>query len=84
MPNLATMPRAKLLAHIAKWDARHSADNKALIAAGRGHEKCRDTLAATDTLALAFRESFTTWHAALDELAARRRWHGSDHPIRNR
>ena len=84
MPDLSTMPRAKLLAYQAKWAARHLADNRALIEACRGHEDCRDTLAKTDPLALAFRESFEAWHAAVDELSARRRYHGSEHPIRRR
>ena len=81
---LAVMPAGKLHTYIAHWRARESAGCKALIAAGYGSEKLRETRAraATDADAAAYIRDWEACSAATAELDARRRWHGKDNPIR--
>jgi len=84
---LAIMPAGKIKAYVAHFDAQESAACKALIAAGRGHEKggeTREKAKAGDPLAQHWVLSRDAAMAAYGELQGRRRWHGGDHPIRRR
>lgn len=56
--------------------------NRALIAAGRGNETGQETRGMCDPLALEYIASHDEFNAINGEIDARRRWHGSDKPIR--
>lgn len=91
MADLTRLSVNKLNALIARRFEASRIANKAVIAAGLGsmrgfemRQLVRDEKLAPDQLAAA-RASIaadTDYHAAVDELAARRRWHGEDKPIR--
>jgi hypothetical protein len=86
--NLETMSAAKLLAAIAKAEALETKASKALIAVGRGAETFFDTearvAAGNDPLGSDYLKAFRALHTLYDEQRARRRWHGSDKPIKRR
>jgi hypothetical protein len=85
--DLSRMSAAKLAAHRAACDAAEDAACKALIDAGRGHETGGQTRAkaeAGDALAMQWAMARDAAMDAWSELQDRRRWHGSDKPIRRR
>lgn len=84
---MANWPASRLLTYQQAWDAEESAACKALIAAGRGHEKggqTREAAKAGDPLAIRWATARDAAMAAWGELQQRRRWHGSDRPIKRR
>ena len=84
---MAAWPASRLNAYMAAWDAEESAACEALIAAGRGHEKAGETRAKAkegDVLAIRCVTARDAAMAAHSERQTRRRWHGSDKPIRRK
>ena len=83
---LAAMSAGKLKAYTEYWDQQSGQACKALIAAGRGQERGSETREKAanphDTLAGFWARCSDAAMAAHDELRARRRYHGKDHPIR--
>lgn len=82
---MARWPASRLGAYRAAWDAEENAACGALIAAGRGHEKggqTREAAKAGDPLAARWATARDAAMAAWSEIQTRRRWHGSDKPIK--
>ena len=85
--DMTAWPASRLIAYQQAWDAEESAACKALIAAGREHEKggqTREAAKAGDPLAVRWATAYEASMAAWGELQQRRRWHGSDKPIKRR
>lgn len=84
--NLPALSAAKLLAEIAKRDETHSSLLNETIAAGYGDTKHNDIaiLASTKAfpLLVEYMVAFDELREARAELELRRRWHGSDRPIK--
>lgn len=55
---------------------------KAVVDAGRGSELVSETMVKTDPISLAYASARNAFQPLADELMARRRWHGSDMPIK--
>lgn len=84
---MAAWPASRLKAYQEAWDAEEDAACKALIDAGRGHEKggqTREAANAGDPLAIRWATARDAAMAAWSELQTRRRWHGKDSPIRRK
>lgn len=82
---MATWSASRLKVYQTAWDAEEDAACKALIAAGRGHEKggqTREAAGAGDPLAMRWATARDAAMAAWSEMQTRRRWHGSDKPIK--
>lgn len=90
MVDLSTVPARKLLATIEKRAARVSVNTTALINAGYGSMRGSDIRERANDLACGeplFREyvdAMDSVQEAYAEQAARRRYHGTDRPIKRR
>jgi hypothetical protein len=71
-----------------KRQARCSINCTALINAGRGMERGNEIYAkgvtGTDPLSIEYKESTDAVRVVIDEMNARKRWHGSLKPIKRR
>lgn len=87
--DISKLSANRLNAEATKRGDKQGAIGKAMIAAGRGLETFRETRAKADSdpsdkLAIAYCAAFDIAHEAYTELAARRRYHGTDKPIKRR
>jgi len=92
MSDLASLSAKKLHAVIARREARWSATLDATIAAGLGQARFSDMVEFAKGSSLLERTKIANDYLnarrdvqmAWDELDARKRWHGSDKPIKRR
>jgi len=92
MSTLSTLPARRLHMHIANASKRHSHAIDAAINNGMGevrHSEMREFAAGSSLLARTriARECIAAWEAykaGLDELDARRAYHGGDRPIKRK
>lgn len=86
--NLPTLSAAKLLAELERRDAAHGALLDETIAAGYGdtrhNEIARLARAEGWPLLVEYMAAYDALSAVRNELDSRRRWHGSDRPIKPR
>lgn len=88
MPDLSKLSARKLEELAEKRRARTSRATSMLIEAGYANERCGDTIkraeATGDPLAVEFAAAVAAERPVIEEKEARRRWHGTLDPIRQK